>query len=481
MFSISQGINNLWLLGYDTIQNQSTPKVTIDFSGGSPSISSTNRPMEIFGTNALISNTNGNLLFYTNGVYLANANNDTMLNGQGLNPSAYTSNWASGLNIPQADLVIPFPGDTTKYYLIHETLDSANIIPLYLYYSIIDMNLDGGLGGVVSKNNVLNRLPLMFGAVTACKHGNGRDWWVVMHEYAYSVDNNGYVKFLITPDGILGPYYQSIGKLRILGLGQVAFSPDGKWYAHYDTGGDLDLMNFDRCIGEFNNLIHISIDDSAYWGGIAFSQDSKKLYVTSDKYIYQYDLNAANISSSQLTVAVWDSFSSPIPLFATTFWLSQLMPDGKIYITTGNGTDYLHVINNPDSLGLACNVCQHCIQLPIYNAFTIPNYPNYFLRADSGSVCDTLTAIQNVQSGVNQELVVFPNPVSRVLYVKVHKEFEIKMAKVFDAIGQDIPANYSFIKNGEYLEMNVSGLSPGIYFLELLSDRGRVVKKFVKE
>ena len=475
-----QGVDNLWLLGYDTIFQQVTGKMTIDFSGGFPSITSTTRPMSMYASNASISNSNGNLLFYTNGVYIANANNDTMLNGDGLNPSAYTTQESDGLSIVQSDIVIPFPGDSMKYYLFHETIDTLGFIPLYLYYSIIDMTLDNGLGGVVSKNNILFSRTLGNGALTACKHGNGRDWWLVVREYAYDYDNNTYLKYLITHQGIQGPFFQSIGKLRIQGLGQVVFSPDGVWYANYDTEGDLDLMNFDRCSGTFSNLIHVPIDDSAYVGGAAFSSDSKKLYISSEKYVYQFDLNSSNIPSTQTTVAVWDSFYSPVYPFATTFFLSQLAADGRIYINCGPSTKDIHVINYPDSLGLACNVCQHCIHLPTYNAFTIPNYPNYFLGAYSGSVCDTLTAINNIKSAVDQELIVFPNPVSKVLYATIHKEKRIKTAKIFNALGQEIPVYYTFIKNGEYLEMNVSGLSQGVYFLELLSDKEKVVKRFIK-
>jgi hypothetical protein len=59
-------------------------------------------------------------------------------------------------------------------------------------------------------------------------------------------------------------------------------------------------------------------------------------------------------------VATWDGFEEN-GFFATTFYLAQLAPDGKIYINSNNGVSYLHVINNPDSLGLACDVCQHCV------------------------------------------------------------------------------------------------------------------------
>ncbi|HRF38555.1 MAG TPA: hypothetical protein PK198_07190, partial [Saprospiraceae bacterium] len=71
------------------------------------------------------------------------------------------------------------------------------------------------------------------------------------------------------------------------------------------------------------------------------------------------------------------------------FYLAQLAPDGKIYINSNNGVRYLHVINQPDSLGLACDVCQHCVELPSINALSLPNFPNYRLHHLEGSPCDT--------------------------------------------------------------------------------------------
>ncbi len=171
------------------------------------------------------------------------------------------------------------------------------------------------------------------------------------------------------------------------------------------------------------------------------------------------------------------------PLFRSTFFLAQLAPDGKIYINTGNGTEYLHVINYPDSIGLACNVCQHCFHLPTFNAETIPNYPNYFLGADTtSSLCDSLRLsvkpeVENFYVVVN----IFPNPVKKILYVSFDRDTKWKNVKVLNTLGQEMQMNYSYIKNGEYLEVNTSSLSQGVYFLELYSEREKVVKRFVKE
>src|SRR5690606_29983607 len=102
-------------------------------------------------------------------------------------------------------------------------------------------------------------------------------------------------------------------------------------------------------------------------GGVAFSPNSRYLYVSSVEDVYQYDTEAVDIEASMLHIAHWDGFYSPGPPFATLFDIAQLAPDGKIYIGTGNGTDRLHVINDPDLPGLTCDIQQHAITLPTYN------------------------------------------------------------------------------------------------------------------
>ncbi|MBL0050692.1 MAG: hypothetical protein IPP29_03770 [Bacteroidetes bacterium] len=106
------------------------------------------------------------------------------------------------------------------------------------------------------------------------------------------------------------------------------------------------------------------------------------LYLSDIDSVFQYDLNASNIEQSKLLLAVWDSFYSPYPPFATGFYMTLNGPDGKIYLSTGNGTKHLHVINNPDSLGIGCDLVQHAIALP-YFIVLLPNHPNYFL-GDNG-------------------------------------------------------------------------------------------------
>ena len=110
--------------------------INLDFNGAILNISQeTLRKMDIDETNGEICDRNGNLLFYSNGVWIANNTNDTMENGSGLNPSSYTNQNANeGLYLPQANLIIPFSNDSNKYYLFHQTVDYSQVlIVLYIY------------------------------------------------------------------------------------------------------------------------------------------------------------------------------------------------------------------------------------------------------------------------------------------------------------------------------------------------------------
>ena len=81
-------------------------------------------------------------------------------------------------------------------------------------------------------------------------------------------------------------------------------------------------------------------------------------------------------------------------MIATRFNLMQLAPNGKIYITVpSTRSRHLHMIDQPDSLGVACNVIQRGLELPYYHWFNMPSFPNYRLGPLAGSPCDTLGPI----------------------------------------------------------------------------------------
>ncbi len=403
------GLNNLWMGGYSEEYGLPWGGTDIVFYNGSAVITQVDREIDFKRTSANITDPAGNLLFSTNGAYLANATGDTLMNGTGLNPSNYTSMFPEGLFISQACLILPKPDSPSVYYLFHGTLDDQiGQFAQFLYLTTIDMNLDSGLGGVVAKNQVLLSDTLNVGKITAVRHANGRDWWVFCHKQPTNI----IYRLLVTPYGISGPDQQGIGVTRYADIGQVCFSPDGTRFAYYwGDGEDLEIFDFDRCTGLFSNPVHILIDDYDQMGGVAFSPNSRYLYVSSVEDVYQYDTEAPDIEASMVHIAHWDGFYSPSPPFATLFDIAQLAPDGKVYIATGNGTDKLHVINEPDQPGMSCDIQQHAITLPTYNANSLPNHPNYHLGPVDGSVCDSLGINVVVpEAELEAGMLAYPNP-----------------------------------------------------------------------
>lgn len=409
-----QGVNNRWTMGYNGSGGSPEPfgGLDLDFITTNRVITMVDRWMDYGRTVANISDENGNLLFSTNGVSVANTNGDLMLNGGGLNPSWYTSQYSphpSGLHLPQSCLVLPKPGTTGIYFLFHSTLDDPPASSAhYLYLTIIDMSLDGGLGGVVSKNQVLINDTLNIGRITAVRHANGRDWWI----FCFKAGSNIHYRLLLTPFGVSVDGTQAMGEVHPPDNGQACFSLDGTRYAYYSGYYvDLELFDFDRCTGLFSNPVHVAIDDYNGMGGAAFSSSGRYLYAASTLDLYQFDTEADDMAASMVTIAHWDSTYSPSPPFASLFNMAQLAPDGKIYISTANSGLCLHVINAPDEPSLACNMEQHGVALPRLNMNSLPNHPNYFLGPVDGSVCDSL----GINVGVRERLPLltvcaYPNP-----------------------------------------------------------------------
>ncbi|MBK9477841.1 MAG: T9SS type A sorting domain-containing protein [Bacteroidia bacterium] len=480
--SQTSGINNYWLSGYQGGISGGGGQMTLNFDTLPLFIHRTPRKMNFDATNASISDRRGNLLFYSNGGWIANSIHDSLSNGR-LPYGTYNHRYY-GEQVPQESLFLESPGDTNIYFMFYnlvEVMPAGYVASKYLYYLRIDKRPNNGLGAVIQKNISAINDTLIVGEITSCKHGNGRDWWVICHR----IQSNLFYKVLLTPQGVSSPTTQYIGDTMqfVQAIGQAVFSPDGTKYASYHAkhnDNDLLILDFDRCSGTFSNPIHITIDDSASAGGVAFSPNSQLIYVSSINYVYQFDVAAANIPLSKRKIATYDGYYSPQPPFSSNFFLAQLAPDGKIYINSANTVVDLHVINQPDSLGLACDLVQHSFHLPALNAFTIPNHPNYFLRADSGSVCDTLMlGLPNFF--LNKEKLsidLYPNPSNDKLIVSYQPIDTPQTLEVVDISGKTVLKS-NVPQWSQYQNLDISKLFEGVYLCRLVCRDKIVSAKFV--
>ena len=92
------------------------------------------------------------------------------------------------------------------------------------------------------------------------------------------------------------------------------FSPDGKYFVHYESRGNAHLYDFNRCTGELSYIQQLNSTTRGNLPCVSFSPSSRFLYLTNDTIAYQFDLQAADINSSRVTVAVYDGFLSPFPV-----------------------------------------------------------------------------------------------------------------------------------------------------------------------
>ena len=141
----------------------------------------------------------------------------------------------------------------------------------------------------------------------------------------------------------------------------------------------------------------------------------------------------------------------------------------------------MHVIEAPDSGGLACNVQQHFVHIPCYQNRTVPNHPNYFLGAESGSICDSLTTGLTELTG-SQHLSVWPNPATDIITINATK---VKGTKawiyIYSISGTEIAHREVYIHDG-YLtqDIYIASLSNGMYIVKLIADGNVNMIKFLK-
>lgn len=477
-----------WIMGYEAYNQVENFGTTIlDFNADTLEVSQGYSDMNFSQANASMCDESGKLLFYTNGIYVANHLHEPLINGRGLNPNDFTYDFADiGLPLAQGAMIIKKPLSDNQYYLFHGAIDfpdepstTVSIHVSELYYSLVDpfYQLAGRQRGrVIEKNVILRQDTLTLDNLTGVRHANGRDWWIFIGEYRTNV----YYRFLLTPNGVEEYTPQQVGIDPVGGAGQAVFSPDGSRYVRYnqryiDDGGHISIYDFDRCSGELSNHQRINIKDEASFGGAAISPNSRFLYISSMDYVYQYDLNAVDIIATKDTVAIYDGFYTTHPLFTTRFYMAQLAPDGKIYINSPGGKDYLHVIHQPDSLGQACRLEQHGIKLPTYNSASLPHFPNYRLGALANSPCDTIRETTNtIQLKDQFQISTYPNPVQTQLTVDLtlpsYAKLQAFRLELRNAYGQLIERRQLREYTPIY-RFEVADLPRGVYFVNLYQEQ----------
>ncbi|RUT80039.1 PKD domain-containing protein [Ancylomarina longa] len=333
LITLGQGQAGIWYFG---------KKAGLDFNVN-PSVALTDGAMDTQEGCSTVGNVQGDLLFYSDGVTVYNKNHVVMANGNGLDGNSSAT---------QSSIIVQQPGSTVLYYIF--TVDAwQNNLNNGLKYSIVDLSQNGGLGAVTIKNTVLNANKVCE-KITAVKHANGIDFWILMHRWK----SRDFYAYLLSSSGVSAPVVSTVGvshntNLDAVGYMKTSTSGSKLAVAIYDQNR-VELFDFNTSNGSVSNPIQLNNHSTPY--GVEFSPSGNLLYISlfSTGEVLQFDLtsNVQNTINSSAQI-VGNSVS----------WLYgalQLAPDGKIYLAKMNltlsaGSPNLDVINSPDVTGLGCN------------------------------------------------------------------------------------------------------------------------------
>lgn len=329
-------INQNWYFGDAGLDFGSTPPTLLTNSGMDALTGCTEG-------SASISDTAGNLLFYTDGDTVYNKNHQPMPNGFDLGGS---------FSVAQPASIVQWPGMDNRYaiFTTHDPQQHGR-------YSVVDMNLQNGLGDITDKNVYIT--DTVMEALLVVPHRDCGRYWVI-----YKIENTDrFEAYLFDVAGLHPvPVVSHAGTVpppnaRVAYLGG---SPDRSLLAFscvYDTV--FSVLRFNDATGEISDLATIALE-SAY--ATCFSPDGRLLYIgharwdqslfpdAASNLISQYDLStgqSAAIAASRFTV---DSLQSSLN---GEFGQMRVGNDGVLY-TVRAWSGALGTIGQPNQTGAAC-------------------------------------------------------------------------------------------------------------------------------
>lgn len=335
----SQGENDNWNFG---------KLASVNFSGPTPVVVNTSQmgggqyPAEAAGT---ASDSNGKLLFYTNGVTIWNRNNQVMDNGSGM----------SGTDTTQQLVIVKSLSNPNQYYVF---MGGQFNYGTFLRYSIVDMSLGGldssgvPLGRVLDNSkNILVTDNAGNGfhseAVTVVPASDGTMWVLIPENqnlYSYNISSTGFNNGNPVVSALNFPFTLSGQVYGVKASPKLASSQK---YSHYlcisSWTGYPDYVSkvysFNYTTGKITPDFTLQINSLASYSP-EFNLDSSILYLGREN-LYAVDLLSATPTNiNYMQIATLNFMCGGI----------QRNKYGDIYVSVTN-SQYLSRILNPNVYG----------------------------------------------------------------------------------------------------------------------------------
>lgn len=469
----AQKYDNVWVrgTGSQTLPKDLFKTAFIEFSTKPPTITLGQKYPPLLGAIGSISDSTGKLLFFTNLIQVFNANEEVMINGDTIN---YGKVWESfkdnGYPSIPGVKIISIKHDSI-YLMIYVQLhtDSKYLVGSPAQYALIDPYFQNGKGKVIIKDapyHIGNTL-----SYDLVKHGNGKDWWIILCEWNVLETEQRYYRFLVNSNGQIDSIGKQIFPLKVGVDGSTRISNNGNLYVRYSYSNNLNsfsIFQLDRCSGmlslkrsyEFNQVQNIF--------GFEISPNGRYIYPNKPGSVYQIDIENEDSYRFIDTLTLNDGYSEG--QFGSCFGFAQLTPQNELMILPRIcNPKAINIIHKPDLPGEAADFEQHAIIGPNF-ASQGPRFPNYRLGALSGSPCDTIGfAINNPewQSDTTEKQL--------CLTELVPKSFSKIALRLYDNLGDNILED-QFTKTQVSYCLKTDKLLPGNYTWYLWVDEKKNLK-----
>ncbi len=369
--------------------------IGLNFNNGTPSEDTLSPVAGTRGSCSIMSDTNGSLLFYSDGRWVWSKDHQVMSNG-------YSGN--SFIPGTQASICVPMPSSERLYYIFtSRSFEDDN--PMFYY--TVDMDANNGMGEVLDKDTLAAGWDAAE-QLTAVYHKNKKDIWIITRKYR----EHKYASFLVSELGVdinpvLSPAPDRFS-LNDLNWGFMKVAYNKKYLISCYSGGTLSKAAVEVCrfnveTGHIDHLFTFKLKDiipnnpSYRTYNCEFSPCSKYLYLAGElrldsiSHIYQFDMEKIedSIQFTQSATKIGEGQGTNI----------QLASDGKIYcfaLTPGllyPMNNYIGTIHHPEKPGIDCYYQPNAYYLnhgEIHRS-CVNLIPDFLFRFDFDGICESDT------------------------------------------------------------------------------------------
>ena len=368
--------------------------IGLDFNSGAP-VENPYCPIPNtgWGGTSVMSDTNGNLLFYSNGHKVWNKEHQLMANGDG------GTGFFPGF---QGALCMPMPGSDSLFYIFTARQFTADN-PMFYY--VVDLTKNEGIGEVVDKDTLVAGWDAAE-QLTASYVKNKEDFWLITRKFR----ENKFAAFKVTSQGVnpvpvLSDAPNRYSNNGSYNTGYMKISYNKKYLVNCFRSGssfdsEVEICKFNNETGAIDFLYSFKLKDimpgvpPAKSTNLEFSPCSKYMYLAGElgydtlTHIYQFDVQYIEdqLLFRQTALKIGEPQGSNL----------QLAPDGKIYCFTQcswNPTpynNYVGIIHNPEKPGDECNYEGNAFLLNngVANLSFVNFAPDFLFRFDFDGICE---------------------------------------------------------------------------------------------